>query len=137
MLATIRQAGASAPCFSARLDPVTRDPAQPGVANPKIARVPPLIGLRYGRLKSEGKLIEALGVYLNTPDQRWDLNKLAKTAGMSRTRFIEEFKALTGWTPGRLISRLRFAEARRRMLTENLSVESAGEIAGYSSADAC
>lgn len=88
------------------------------------------------QLKSEGKLIEALGIYLNTPDRRWDLNKLAKTAGMSRTRFIEEFKALTGWTPGRLISRLRFAEARRRMLAENLSVESAGEIAGYSSSAA-
>jgi len=87
-------------------------------------------------LKSEGKLIEALGVYLNTPEQRWDLNKLAKAAGMSRTRFIEEFKALTGWTPGRLISRLRFAEARRRMLIENLSVEAAGEIAGYSSSAA-
>ena len=55
---------------------------------------------------------------------------------MSRTRFIEEFKALTGWTPGRLISRLRFAEARRRMLIENLCVEAAAEIAGYSSAEA-
>jgi AraC-like DNA-binding protein len=87
-------------------------------------------------LKAEGKVIAALGTYLNTPEQRWDLNKLAKAAGMSRTRFIEEFKALTGWTPGRLISRLRFAEARRRMLIENLSVEAAAEIAGYSSAAA-
>jgi AraC-like DNA-binding protein len=87
-------------------------------------------------LKAEGKLIETLAAYLSMPEQRWDLSKLAKAAGMSRTRFIEEFKALTGWTPGRLISRLRFAEARRRMLIENLSVEAAGEIAGYSSAAA-
>jgi AraC-like DNA-binding protein len=87
-------------------------------------------------LKAEGKLIETLAAYLSTPEQRWDLSKLAKAAGMSRTRFIEEFKALTGWTPGRLMSRLRFAEARRRMLIENLSVEAAGEIAGYSSAAA-
>jgi AraC-like DNA-binding protein len=87
-------------------------------------------------LKAEGKLIAALGAYLTTPEQRWDLGKLAKAAGMSRTRFIEEFKALTGWTPGRLISRLRFADARRRMLIENLSVEAAGEIAGYCSAAA-
>lgn len=55
---------------------------------------------------------------------------------MSRTRFAEEFKIVTGQTPGRIITRMRLTAVAQRMANERLSVETAAEAAGYSSAAA-
>ena len=55
---------------------------------------------------------------------------------MSRTRFAEEFKLVTGQTPARIVSRLRLTAIARRIASTTLSVETAAEEAGYSSSAA-
>lgn len=82
------------------------------------------------------RLIQAINAFLRAPEQAWTLADLAKAAGMSRTRFAEEFKLVTGRTPARIISRLRLTGIARRMATKALSVEAAAEEAGYSSSAA-
>jgi AraC-like DNA-binding protein len=82
------------------------------------------------------QLILSINAFLRTPEQAWTLADLAKAAGMSRTRFAEEFKLVTGQTPARIISRLRLTAIARRIATTTLSVEAAAEEAGYSSSAA-
>ncbi len=78
----------------------------------------------------------SINAFLRAPEQPWTLADLAKAAGMSRTRFAEEFKLVTGQTPARIISRLRLTTIARRIETTTLSVEAAAEEAGYSSSAA-
>jgi AraC-like DNA-binding protein len=82
------------------------------------------------------QLIAAINAFLRAPDQPWTLSDLARAAGMSRTRFAEEFKLVTGETPARIISRLRLTNVARRMASAQLSVEVAADEAGYSSSAA-
>ncbi|WP_430420957.1 helix-turn-helix domain-containing protein [Phenylobacterium sp.] len=82
------------------------------------------------------RLIQAINAFLNAPEQAWNLADLAKASGMSRTRFAEQFKLVTGETPARIISRLRLTGVARRMASTALSVEAAAAEAGYSSAAA-
>jgi AraC-like DNA-binding protein len=81
-------------------------------------------------------LIQSIRAFLHAPERPWTLADLAKAAGMSRTRFTEEFKAVTGQTPARVISRLRLTAVARRMVSAALSVEAAADEAGYSSSAA-
>jgi len=78
----------------------------------------------------------AINAFFRSPESAWTLADLAKAAGMSRSRFAEEFKLSTGQTPARIISRMRLTATARRLATEALSVEAAAEDAGYSSAAA-
>lgn len=82
------------------------------------------------------RLIQSINAFLRAPEQAWSLGDLAKAAGMSRTRFAEEFKLVTGQTPARIISRLRLTAIARRMATTALSIEAAAEEAGYGSSAA-
>lgn len=82
------------------------------------------------------QLIASINAFLRAPEQAWTLADLAKAAGMSRTRFAEEFKLVTGQTPARIISRLRLTAVARRIASASLSVEAAAEEAGYSSSAA-
>lgn len=82
------------------------------------------------------QLILSINAFLRAPEQAWSLADLAKAAGMSRTRFAEEFKLVTGQTPARIISRLRLTAVARRIASATLSVEAAAEEAGYSSSAA-
>jgi len=82
------------------------------------------------------QLMLSINAFLRAPEQAWTLADLAKAAGMSRTRFAEEFKLVTGQTPARIISRLRLTTIARRIADTALSVEAAAEEAGYSSSAA-
>lgn len=82
------------------------------------------------------RLIRAINAFLKTPDHPWNLAELARAAGMSRTRFAEEFKLVTGETPARILSRLRLTTIAHRLTSAALSVDAAAEEAGYSSAAA-
>jgi AraC-like DNA-binding protein len=82
------------------------------------------------------QLLAAINAFLRAPEQPWTLGDLAKAAGMSRTRFAEGFKLVTGQTPARIISRLRLTAIARRIATTALSVEAAADEAGYSSSAA-
>ncbi|HVN01578.1 MAG TPA: AraC family transcriptional regulator [Caulobacteraceae bacterium] len=81
-------------------------------------------------------IMQAINAFFRAPERVWTLPDLARAAGMSRTRFAEEFKLVTGQTPGRIIARMRLTAVAQRLASERLSVEAAAEAAGYSSAAA-
>ncbi|MFI4934989.1 MAG: helix-turn-helix domain-containing protein [Caulobacterales bacterium] len=88
------------------------------------------------RVPATRQILHAVNAFFAAPERAWTLGDLAKTAGMSRTRFAEEFKLATGETPGRIIVRLRLTAAARRLASAALSVEAAAAEAGYGSSAA-
>ncbi len=84
----------------------------------------------------ERQIVKALDAFLDAPNRHWDLPSLARTAGMSRTRFAQTFKAVTGETPALMLTRLKLGSIAHRLANESLSVEAAAEASGYSSAAA-
>ncbi|WP_420912737.1 helix-turn-helix transcriptional regulator [Chimaeribacter californicus] len=62
------------------------------------------------------------------------MSDLAAIAGLSPSAFHRHFRALTGMTPLTFQKQLRLMEARRLMLTGNISAESAAFAVGYASA---
>jgi len=85
---------------------------------------------------AERQIVRALDAVLAEPDRAWDVGSLARAAAMSRTRFAETFKAVTGRTPAKVVSSLRLAAVARRLATDNLSIDGAAAEAGYGSAAA-
>lgn len=81
-------------------------------------------------------VLRALQEFLRLPDKEWTVEGLARIAGMSRTKFSDEFRRVTGKTPIQTITRIRLTMTARSFLTEQLSVEEAADMAGYSSAAA-
>lgn len=88
------------------------------------------------RASASRPILQAIDAFFGEPGRFWTLPELARAAGMSRTRFAQEFKLVTGQTPGHIITRMRLTAVAQRMAKERLSVESAAEAAGYSSAAA-
>jgi AraC-like DNA-binding protein len=89
-----------------------------------------------GRVPANRQIMAAINAFFAAPERSWSLDDLARTAGMSRTRFAEEFKLATGQTPGRIISRMRLTAAARRLTSAALSIDAAALEAGYGSAAA-
>jgi AraC-like DNA-binding protein len=85
---------------------------------------------------ADAQVMKAITAFFSAPGKSWTLPDLAKAAGMSRTRFAETFKLVTGQTPKRIISRMRLTAIARRLAGAALSVESAAEEAGYGSSAA-
>jgi AraC-like DNA-binding protein len=85
---------------------------------------------------ADAQVMKAITAFFSAPEKSWTLPDLAKAAGMSRTRFAETFKLVTGQTPKRIISRMRLTAIARRLATAALSVETAAEEAGYRSSAA-
>lgn len=81
-------------------------------------------------------VLRALQEFLRMPEKDWTVEALARIAGMSRTKFSDEFRRVTGKTPIQTITRIRLTMTARRLLTERLSIEEAADLAGYSSAAA-
>ncbi len=88
------------------------------------------------REAADRQVMKAITAFFKAPEKSWTLPDLAKAAGMSRTRFAESFKLVTGQTPKRIISRMRLTAIARRLVSTALSVESAAEEAGYGSSAA-
>lgn len=82
------------------------------------------------------RIAASLAALLEEPGKGWDLNSLARAAGMSRSRFAESFKSVTGQTPAHVVVRLRLADAAQRLMGSGISIDAAAEVAGYSSAAA-
>lgn len=88
-----------------------------------------------GLMKSRG-VLAAIRAFLNAPLNDWDVESLARTAGMSRAKFAEEFRRAMGRTPMQTLGRIRLTLIARKLVTEELSVDEAADIAGYSSSAA-
>ncbi|WP_431276649.1 AraC family transcriptional regulator [Variovorax ureilyticus] len=61
------------------------------------------------------------------------VDQLAAVAGMSVSTFHEHFRTITSLTPIQLQKQLRLIEARRRLLSEGLTVGQAAHDVGYES----
>ena len=55
---------------------------------------------------------------------------------MSRAKFADEFRRAMGRTPMQTLGRIRLTLIARKLVTEELSVDEAADIAGYSSSAA-
>ena len=67
-------------------------------------------------------------------DQPVRMEELADAARMSPSSFYEHFRTLTSMTPLQYQKQLRLLEARRRMLADEVNVETAAFGVGYESA---
>tara|TARA_R110000868_G_scaffold107362_6_gene293834 strand:- start:7409 stop:8374 length:966 start_codon:yes stop_codon:yes gene_type:complete len=81
-------------------------------------------------------ILRALRAFMNEPYKPWTVERLAHVAGMSRTRFSEEFRRLIGHAPIETISRIRLTMIARQMMVNNFSIEDAAFRFGYSSSAA-
>jgi AraC-like DNA-binding protein len=86
-------------------------------------------------VRSRGVIL-AIRAFLDAPLEEWSVDRLARLAGMSRTKFAEDFRRILGRTPMQTLARMRLTLVARRILMEDISVEEAADIAGYSSAAA-
>ena len=88
------------------------------------------------RMPANRQLMQAINAFIAAPKDAWTLSDMARAAGMSRTRFAEEFRLVTGQTPARIISRMRLTAVARRLAADAVSVEAAADEAGYGSSAA-
>lgn len=65
--------------------------------------------------------------------ERLEIGDLARRANMSASAFHTHFKAVTAMSPIQYQKRLRLQEARRMLLTETMSAETAAYEVGYTS----
>ncbi len=78
----------------------------------------------------------SLRSFLDQPFQDWNLDSLARIAGMSRTAYCDNFALATGMPPKKCISRIRLALVSHRLSVDRLPLSQAAELAGYQSAAA-
>ncbi|ROZ79878.1 AraC family transcriptional regulator [Ramlibacter sp. WS9] len=79
------------------------------------------------------KLARALTALHERPGEPWSLASMAEAAGMSRSAFASEFKALLGIAPADYLLRWRVSIAQT-MLAGGASVKEASSELGYASA---
>ncbi|OLT19097.1 AraC family transcriptional regulator [Actinomadura sp. CNU-125] len=65
--------------------------------------------------------------------ERITVDDMARTAMFSKFHFTRRFQEITGVSPGRFLSALRLAEAKRLLLTTSLTVTEISNRVGYSS----
>jgi AraC-like DNA-binding protein len=65
------------------------------------------------------------------PERTWTLGELARISAMSRSAFAARFRALTGDSPMRYVTRCRLARAARRLRTTDAALAEVAQQAGY------
>ena len=80
--------------------------------------------------KSFYKLIERIET---NPLEQFDLAALAAESGYSYTRFIHAFRAQTGLSPDKYITRLRLSRAKRLMRDRSLTLLEIALESGFAS----
>ena len=81
------------------------------------------------------RIAAALRVIHNRFDDELDLDLLAREAGMSRSRFVQRFKALVGASPHSYLVSYRIGVAQR-LLARRLPVKTVAQRVGYATASA-
>ncbi|MFI2710742.1 helix-turn-helix domain-containing protein [Micromonospora sp. NPDC018662] len=94
-------------------------------------------GHRHGRPTVLQQHREAVGRVIRTIrdrlDEPWPLSRLAQLAYLSPFHFSRVFRLVTGTPPGRFLSALRMAEARRLVVSSRMNVTDICTTVGYSS----
>ena len=76
---------------------------------------------------------KALSEIHGDPARQWSVERLAKTAGMSRSAFAERFSRLVEMTPMQYLTRWRMAQAKLHFQTTDHSVAQVAASCGYQS----
>ncbi|MCL6706917.1 AraC family transcriptional regulator [Pseudomonas sp. R2.Fl] len=79
------------------------------------------------------RLLEAIHTLRDKFDQAIRVDDLAAQAGLSPTAFHRQFKALTAMTPVQFQKQIRLMEARRLLLSREMSAETVAFEVGYAS----
>ena len=79
------------------------------------------------------RISKALRAIHNYPEKDWQLYSLSQIAGMSRTSFSNQFKALIGETPLTYITNWRILQAKELLKESEKSVGEIAESVGYQS----
>ncbi len=79
------------------------------------------------------KLSRVLKSIHKNPQYRWNLENLAKEAGMSRTLFANKFRDIVGETPHHYITNWRIVKAKKYLKESTVSIAEIAERVGYSS----
>lgn len=101
-----------------------------GLLRHLIAHATPAQGL-FSAL-ADPRIARALVAMHETPQSRWTLERLADTAGMSRTLFATTFHRLMCQPPGKYLAGLRLAIAQRAVAAGK-GLKGAARDAGYAS----
>jgi AraC-like DNA-binding protein len=67
------------------------------------------------------------------PEHAWSVGELARLCAMSRSAFAARFRALTGDSPIRYVTRWRLARAARELRTTDAALGQLAQAAGYDS----
>ncbi|MEE2032532.1 AraC family transcriptional regulator [Rhodococcus chondri] len=81
----------------------------------------------------DARIGQALEAIHADPGNEWNLERLARTATMSRSAFSARFTALVGETPIAYLTRWRMNLARSRLLEENVTSAQVATELGYRS----
>lgn len=100
----------------------------------RLIEQPQRAGLLFQGL-ADPRLARALVAIHERPAEAWTLERLAETAGMSRTAFATGFRDKLGQTPGEYLTALRLALARQAA-DEGKGLKEAARLSGYGSASA-
>jgi AraC-like DNA-binding protein len=82
---------------------------------------------------TDARIGRALGAIHERYAVAWNLDALAREAGMSRTAFAVTFRALVGESPMAYLQRWRVLRAANALRTGGLSLTRAAESVGYQS----
>lgn len=88
------------------------------------------------RATSDPRLVRALEAIHGAPGRGWTLEELAKTAGMSRTRFAVRFKSVVGAAPLAYVAEWRMRLAQKRLREDGAAVSELARSFGYASESA-
>ena len=86
-----------------------------------------LLALKDDRISKGLKLMQ------ESPEKEWTIQSLAKSTGMSRTLFFNEFKQLVGDTPMGYLTNWRIMKAQEILLASKENISEVAEKVGYQS----
>jgi AraC family transcriptional activator of mtrCDE len=87
---------------------------------------------RFAMLHDQ-QVARAFAIMAADPGAPHTVERLARTVGLSRSRFMARFTEATGHSPTRILRGLRMREAAQQLRTTNRSVEGVVRAVGYES----
>ncbi|NRB38834.1 MAG: AraC family transcriptional regulator [Pseudomonadales bacterium] len=87
----------------------------------------------YIALLKDPQLSKALASFHKQPEHYWSVQALSEEAGMSRSRFAEQFKKMLNMSPMEYVTGWRMQHAYDMLVSDNKSVMVVAENCGYQS----
>lgn len=82
---------------------------------------------------SDKKLSKSIEGFHSTFHEDWSIKKLAESAGMSRSAYIEKFQKIVGMSPGKYITHWRLNWASNQLIETNQAIIDIAIASGYNS----